>query len=115
MDRLLRDGVVDRVIYPPQDPGKIRATYRKWFGTESSETHSASGQQLFATLYGFDACVGDYVLQLDSDLLIHRSDFEHHYLDELADALRADPAALVRASEHLPFGIVALHVLGPRR
>ena len=108
MDRLLRDGVVDRVIYPPQDPGKIRATYRKWFGTESSETHSASGQQLFATLYGFDACVGDYVLQLDSDLLIHRSDFEHHYLDELADALRADPAALfvplsICRSESLPY------------
>ncbi len=94
MNRLLRDGVVDRVIYAPGDPSTIRATYRKWFGTETVETHAVSGQQLFATLYGFDACVGDYVLQLDSDLLIHRGNNELNYLDALAGVLRSDPAAL---------------------
>ncbi len=94
MDRLLRDGVVDRVFYAPGDPPTIRATYRKWFGTESVETHAVSGQQLFATLYGFDACVGDYVLQLDSDLLIRRGVTEHDYLGELVDVLRSDPSAL---------------------
>ena len=94
MDRLLRDGVVGRVIYAPDDTAVIRATYRKWFGTESVETHAVSGQQLYATLYGFDACQGDYVLQLDSDLLIHRGDTEHDYLGELVDILRNDPGAL---------------------
>ena len=94
MERLLRDGVVDRVVYAPDDPATIRDTYRKWFGVESLETHSASGQQLFATLYGFDACIGDYALQLDSDLLIHRDDVEHDYLSELSDMLRNDANAL---------------------
>ena len=94
MHRLLRDGVVDRVIYAPEDEDTIRATYSRWFGVESAATHSIGGQQLFATLYGFDACVGDYVLQLDSDLLIHRSDPDHDYLVELSDLLRADPTAL---------------------
>ena len=94
MDRLLRDGVVDRVIHAPDDTAVIRDTYRKWFGTESTATHSTSGQQLFATLYGFDSCVGDYVLQLDSDLLIHRGDTEHDYLGELVAVLRSDPSAL---------------------
>ena len=94
MERLLRDGVVDRVIYAPEDPAKIRDTYRKWFGAESTETHSASGQQLFSTLHGFDTCIGDYVLQLDSDLLIHRDDAEQDYLSELAGVLQEDPKAL---------------------
>ena len=108
MERLLRDGVVDRVVYAPEDPATIRGTYRKWFGAESTETHSASGQQLFATLYGFDACIGDYVLQLDSDLLIHRDDAEQDFLNELVGVLQDDPKALfvplsICRSDPLPY------------
>ena len=94
MDRLLADGIVDRVIYAPTSGEVVRATYLKWFGEESTETHSAGGQQLFATLYGFDSCTGDYVLQVDSDLLIVRNDFAHDYLGEMVDVLRNDPSAL---------------------
>ena len=91
MDRLLEDGVVDRVVYAPQDPAIISSTYRKWFGVESDKTHSIDGQQLFATLYGFDSCAGDYVLQLDSDMLISRSDEDHDYLAAMVDVFRRDP------------------------
>ncbi len=94
MKRLLEDGVVDRVVYAPREPEIIRETYGKWFGAESVETHSANGQQLMATLFGFDSCTGDYVLQLDSDLLIARTDRGHDYLGEMADVLRRDPKAL---------------------
>ena len=94
MQRLLQDGVVDRVVYAPQEADVIGQTYRKWFDAESAETHSANGQQLFATLFGFDSCAGDYVLQLDSDLLIARTDFNHNYLAEMVDVLQADDKAL---------------------
>ena len=94
MERLLKDGVVDRVIHAPRDTEAVRATYLKWFGVESIETHSAKGQQLFATLFGFDSCTGDYVLQLDSDMLIARSDKSHDYLGEMAGILQRDPRAL---------------------
>ena len=94
MERLLQDGVVDRVVYASTDPKIIRSTYRKWFGIESVETHSVNGQQLFATLFGFDSCTGDYVLQLDSDLMIVRADRDHDYLTEMADVLRCDRKAL---------------------
>ena len=94
MNRLLDDRVVDRVIYAPTDSDTIRETYRRWFDADSVETHSANGQQLFATLFGFEACEGDYVLQLDSDLLISRRDTSHDYLTEMVDVLRLDPAAL---------------------
>ena len=108
MERLLRDGVVDRVVYAPEDSATIRDTYRKWFGAEATETHSISGQQLFATLYGFDACTGDYVLQLDSDLLIHRDETGHDYLSELAGVLQEDPKTLfvplsICRSDPLPY------------
>lgn len=108
MDRLLEDGVVDRVVYAPRYPAVIRRTYRKWFGVESEETHSIDGQQLFATLYGFDCCEGDYVLQLDSDMLISRSDKDYNYLAEMADVFRRDPGALfvplsVCRSARLPY------------
>ena len=108
MDRLVEAGVVDRVVYAPQDPAIIRSTYRKWFGVESDKTHSTNGQQLFATLYGFDCCEGDYVLQLDSDMLISRSDEDHNYLAEMVDVFRRDPGALfvplsICRSERLPY------------
>ena len=94
MELLLADGVVDRVVYAPDDQTVIEATYRRWIGVESIETHSANGQQLFATLYGFESCTGDYVLQVDSDLLIVRGDGDHDYLGEMVDVLRTDPKAL---------------------
>ena len=108
MERLLAGGVVDRVVYAPEEPAIIRATYRKWFGAETGETHSANGQQLFATLYGFESCSGDYALQVDSDLLIARSDRSHDYLGEMAEVLRTDPKALfvpmgICASEPVPY------------
>lgn len=94
MERLLADGVVDRVIYAPSDSETVRATYRRWFGASSDETHSTNGQQLFATIYGFEACTGDYVLQLDSDMLIRRMDPSHDYLREILDVFTNDPNAL---------------------
>ena len=108
MARLLRDGVIDRVVRAPLDPDIIRATYLKWFGTESAESHSANGQQLFATLCGFDSCEGDYVLQVDSDLLILRDDVNHNYLGEMNDVLRIDQRALfvplsICRSESIPY------------
>lgn len=108
MDRLLKDGIVDRVICAPTQPETMRATYRKWFGVDSDESHSKNGQQLFATLYGFDSCSGDYVLQIDSDLLISRSDDDHDYLSEMVDVLQGDPKALfvplsINRSEAIPY------------
>ena len=94
MQRLLDGGVVDRVIYAPTDPEVIRETYRRWFGKTSDETHSTNGQQLLATLFGFESCSGDYVLQLDSDLLISRSNRDYDYLAAMVDVLQRDPKSL---------------------
>ncbi len=94
MERLLADGVVDRVIYAPADERTIRETYRRWFGASAGDSHSANGQQVFATLYGFDACRADYVLQADCDMLIGRLDSAHDYIADMTAVLDGDPKAL---------------------
>ena len=94
MNRLIEDGVVDRVVYAPQDSGIIRATYKRWFGVESVESHAHNGQQTFATLFGFDQCGGDYVFQLDSDILIGRKDDNHDYLGDMLNVFEKDPGTL---------------------
>ena len=75
---------------------------------ESDQTHSANGQQLFATLYGFESCDGDYVLQVDSDLLVVRHNHGHDFLAEMVDVLRNDSRALfvplsIYHSEPVPY------------
>ncbi len=94
MERLLADGVVDRVIYAPDDERTIRETYRRWFGASAGDSHSANGQQAFATLYGFDACRADYVLQTDCDMLIGRLNAAHDYIADMVAALADEPKAL---------------------
>ena len=114
MKRLLDDGVVNRIIYAPTEPDATQDTYRRWFGADSVETHSANGQQLFTTLFGFEACEGDYVLQLDSDLLITRRDTSHDYLTEMVDVLRRDPAALFASMSICVSKPIPYSAKGPR-
>ena len=94
MDSLTSEKIVDRVVYAPSKATAIRSTYRKWFDIESTETHSENGQHLYTTLYGFDQCTGDYVLQADSDCMIFRSDRNHDYLGEMIDVLKRNPNAI---------------------
>lgn len=94
MDSLLSDGVVDRVIYAPQDEAAIRSIMRRWFDVDASDSHTVRGQPAFATLWGFEQCKGRYILQLDSDLLIGRQDRTHDYLADIVDVFQAHPNAL---------------------
>ncbi len=94
MKRLLEDGVVDRVIYAPQDTKTIRAALKRWFGVDATASHTASGQPVFAALWGFEQCESEYVLQMDSDLLIGRADSEHDYVHDIQNLFEADPKAL---------------------
>ena len=94
MERLLADGVVDKVIYAPDDERTIRETYRRWFGASAGDSHSTNGQQVFATLHGFDACRADYVLQTDYDMLIGRLDAARDYIADMVAVLAGDPKAL---------------------
>ena len=71
-DRLLRDGVVDRVV----DIGYSKATrqriYNKHFGQDVRFTHDYRGASVFGFIYSLEAVKGDYILHFDSDMLLYQ-------------------------------------------
>jgi len=98
LKRLEEEGVVDRIVEVPPDPESVRSTYTGWFGASTAkcvtDTHSRSGQQLHATLYGIDACRNDLILALDGDLIFRRGESRGDWLGDLLSVLESDPHAL---------------------
>lgn len=106
--RLRARGLIDRVVQGPTDGETTRQLHHDWFGIESAATHTVRGYPLATPLSGFGACTGEYILQVDSDLLVGRRDRSHDYLSEMIEALEASPRALtaslnIAGSEPLPF------------
>ena len=97
LDRLLKDGIVDKIVYAPYDPLKIKKMNKKWFGLDTAATYAQNGQNVYPTLFGLESCKGDYILQVDSDLLIGRKGPVHDYLNEMVDVLKADQKAITVA------------------
>ncbi len=92
--RLQDRGLIDRVVVGPDDSAAVRRLNQDWFGIDSAATHTVRNYPTATALSAFEACVGDYILQVDSDLLIGRIDRAHDYLGEMIKALDASPAAV---------------------
>jgi glycosyltransferase involved in cell wall biosynthesis len=92
--KLVDYGLIDRVIYGPIHPEKVSQIQMDWFGMNSTETHSLTGAPLASPLYAFEQCSGKFILQVDSDLLIHRSSPREDYLEEMVKAIEDDPKAI---------------------
>lgn len=94
-DRLKARGLIDQIILAPRDgSSEAEGINRRWFGQGSSWTHTKSGAPLVSPLGAFDSCRGDYILQVDSDLLIRREDPMHDFVGEAIAAMRSSPAAI---------------------
>ena len=61
---LKTNGTIDEII-----TDENHKSYIKWFGEDSIYSHSENGQQLLATLNGFDNVKTKYIFQSDIDLL----------------------------------------------
>jgi hypothetical protein len=46
---------------------------REWFGVDSTATHSIHGAPLVTPLLAIASCTAEYMLQVDSDLLVGRA------------------------------------------
>ncbi|HMN97675.1 MAG TPA: glycosyltransferase [Phycisphaerales bacterium] len=100
-ERLLARGVVDRVLRSPSSEPQVRAVMRRWFDVECTSTHSAAGAPLMAPLWAIEQCSGDFILQVDSDILVTRLSNADDYLSEMIEAIETDPRA-VTASLSVP-------------
>jgi len=108
--RLKARGMIDQVIMAPADGSEEAAAINhRWFGVESASSHTKAGAPLASPLGAFDLCRGDYILQLDSDLLIRRADKAHDFVGEAIMAMKANPGAItvslnILNQEDQPFG-----------
>ncbi len=91
--RLLNDGIIDKIVSVPLDPDSVAATARRWFGLETTNPHSSQGEPTHSSLYGFDQCHTDLVLQVDSDCLIGRPNPDYDYLGVMTRQLAGDATA----------------------
>lgn len=93
-ERLLEAGIIDRVLRAPEAGEDARRVMRDWFAVECERTHTTAGAPLVAPLWAMEQCVGEYVLQLDSDVLIHRVNGEDDYLGEMIAAIQTVPESI---------------------
>ena len=70
-------------VHVTQESKTIRSTYQRLSG-DRDKPH----------LLGFDSCTADYILQVDADVLIWRTDKNHNYISEMVDILRDNHKAL---------------------
>lgn len=64
LNYLKSNGTIDEIV-----TNENHESYIKWFGSDSSYSHSENGQQLLVTLNGFDSIQTRYVFQTDIDIL----------------------------------------------
>lgn len=95
--RLVRHGWIDRVLVGPEGGPEAATVLRGWFGLEATSTHSVHGAPLVAPLLGIESCTADYVLQVDSDLLVGRRDRNHDFLGEMIAQFDADDRIVTAA------------------
>jgi hypothetical protein len=73
LQRLLDDGVIDRVDVIPWASEEQNRILTKYFGSHKIDLKDFSGAPIYQYLYALDRCTNDYVFHTDSDMLFHRS------------------------------------------
>jgi hypothetical protein len=73
LQRLLADGVIDRVDVIPWDEVEQQRILGTFFGGARVDLKDFSGAPIYQYLYALDRCQGNYIFHADSDMLFHRA------------------------------------------
>jgi broad specificity phosphatase PhoE len=95
--RLVRRGWIDRVMIGSAEGQEAATVLREWFALEGTATHSFHGAPIVTPLQAIESCSTDYVLQVDSDLLVGRRDRQDDYLGEMISQFDADERVVTAA------------------
>ena len=106
MNRLHRDGWIDRIVISPDNNGEIRRLNKAWLGSDFPSTHALNGAPLTVVWAAFDRCRSAYALHIDIDMVVGRTNFQHDYLSVMLDAMRQHDAPTM--SLNIPGASVAL-------
>lgn len=92
-DRLMADGLIDRVDTIPWDEESQAAILKIYFGRDDIALKDFSGAPIYQYLYALDQCTGDYVFHMDSDMLFHTVPGESWITQGVAVMRREDKVA----------------------
>lgn len=81
LNQLLTEGIIDGYIELPDS--EIESVNQRWFGITTHHTHTVNKASPISHLYAFEQANGDYILQMDSDVMVGRYDDNHSYLTEM--------------------------------
>ncbi len=92
ISRLIDEGLIDSYIELPDE--EIEEVNQRWFGIRTFNTHTVTNIPVTPQVYAFEEVHGDYILQMDSDVLIGREDYSHSFLKDMVKALDMDENAI---------------------
>ena len=111
LERLKDKGLIDRYFIAPDQPDAVREISRRWFNIDTNNPLSENGEPTIDTLFGFDQCRTDLILQSDSDIMVGGSKVQDsiinliEVLNRNADAVGASlPPPLHESQEYTPSG-----------
>lgn len=94
LQRLLDDGVIDRVDVIPWDEAEQRRILGIYFGDARVELKDFSGAPIYQYLYALDNCRGDYIFHADSDMLFHRA-VAGTWIEQGIELMQREPKVVV--------------------
>lgn len=83
--RLIDEQIIDKFITLPAE--EVMNVNQRWFGLATVETHSVKGAPIAPQLHTFEQANGEYILQMDSDVLIYRKDLSHSFLEDMVSEM----------------------------
>jgi hypothetical protein len=85
VNRLIDEQMIDRHMVMHFD--EISNVNERWFGISSTATHSVKGAPIVPQLYAFEQAKGEYIFQMDSDVMIARKDLSHSFLEDMVSEM----------------------------
>jgi glycosyltransferase involved in cell wall biosynthesis len=82
--KLVADGLIDRIV--KIESAEIHHINKRWFDVDSANTHTIKNVPVAAQLHAFEQTKGDYILQMDCDVMIGRRDYDHSFLNDMITA-----------------------------
>lgn len=101
LDTLLAEDVIDRVDVVPWTEDEQHRILTAYFDDERIDLKDFSGAPIYQYLYALDACSGDYIFHVDSDMLFYRAG-ERSWLYDGLDLLQREARVVVATPQGGP-------------
>lgn len=94
LQTLLADKVIDRVDVVPWTEEEQNRILTKYFGDQRIDLKDFSGAPIYQYLYALDACKGDFIFHVDSDMLFYRQG-ERSWIYDGLELMMREPKVVV--------------------